>query len=78
MSLTTLSSTSTPSHLIKLASGEYTAASVAADPRDAIKLALVKEKDGNYVTAPVAPDSGSSQSSSRVLFILPSLKMGGA
>ena len=77
MSLNALYSSAT-SQLTKLASGEYTAASVAADPRDAIKLALVKEKDGNYTTAPVAPDAGSSHSSPRVLFTLPSLKMGGA
>jgi hypothetical protein len=78
MSLSVVSSNSVASQLFKLASGEYTAASVAADPRDAIKLALVKAKDGNFATAPVAPDAGSSQSSSRVLYILPSLKMGGA
>jgi len=78
MSLTISSPTNTSAQLTKLTSGEYTAASVAADPRDAIKLALVKEKDGNFATAPVAPDAGSSQSSPRVLFTLPSLKMGGA
>jgi hypothetical protein len=77
MSLTALSSNSIPAQLTKLASGEFTAASVIADPKDAIRLALVREKDGNYVTAPVAPDAGSSHSSPRVLFTLPSLKMGG-
>jgi len=77
MSLTALSSATTTSHLIRLASGEYTAASVAEDPKDALKLALVKEKDGNYETAPAAPDAVTSHSSPRVLFTLPSLKMGG-
>ena len=33
--------------LAKTGNGEYTAASVAADPTDAAKLGPVKEKDGN-------------------------------
>jgi len=33
-----------------LANGEYTAASVESDQTDALKLGLVKEKDGNYGT----------------------------
>jgi len=33
-----------------MANGEYTAASVNSDQKDALKLGLVKEKDGNYGT----------------------------
>jgi hypothetical protein len=33
-----------------MANGEYTAASVQSDQADALKLGLVKEKDGNYGT----------------------------
>jgi hypothetical protein len=35
---------------VKLANGEYTAASVSSDQKDALKLGLVEEKDGNYGT----------------------------
>ena len=38
------------SKLVKMANGEYTAASVKSDQEDALKLGLVKEKDGNYGT----------------------------
>ena len=36
---------------MKMANGEYTAASVNSDQKDALKLGLVKEKDGNYGTS---------------------------
>jgi hypothetical protein len=64
--------------LIKLTSGEYTAASVAADPKDAARLWLVKQQDGNYGTTP-APSWGSpeAQSSSGVMGGLDSLRLGG-
>jgi hypothetical protein len=65
--------------LVKLANGEYTASSVDADPRAAIKLDLVKEKDGNYGTTPPAPSgsAATAQSSSNVLTSLTSLTLGG-
>jgi hypothetical protein len=64
---------------VKMASGEYTAASVGADPTDATKLDLVKETDGNYGTTPPVPTGGAAavQSSSTVLASLASLKLGG-
>jgi hypothetical protein len=77
MSISAVSSTSTTTQLVKLATGEYTAASVAADPKDALKLGLVREKDGNYGTTPPAPAAASSQSSSKVLSVLSSLNLGG-
>lgn len=78
MSISALSSASVASQLVKLASGEYTAASVAADQKDALKLSLVKLKDGNYGAAPVASEDAGSQSSSRVLSSLTTLSLGGA
>ena len=67
---------------MQLANGEYTAASVAADQTDATKLALVKEKDGNYGTsAPkqVAPRTATSSSvSGGVQTALSFLTLGGA
>jgi hypothetical protein len=72
-------STST-AKLVELANGEYTAASVSADPTDAAKLGLVKEKDGNYgvATAPAASGgTAAAQSSSGVLAALASLTLGG-
>ena len=76
------SSTATSSKLVQIANGEYTAASVSADPTDANKLALVKEKDGNYGTqAPSSVASGSSasaQSSTGVQAALSNLTLGGA
>ena len=69
---------STPAQLVKLANGEYTAASVDADPTAAIKLDLIKEKDGNYGTTPPAPAGpAAAQSSSAVLTSLASLALGG-
>jgi hypothetical protein len=65
--------------LIKLTSGEYTAASVAADPKDAARLWLVKQQDGNYGASTSAPSGGSpeGQSSSGVMGSLDSLRLGG-
>ena len=67
---------------MQLADGEYTAASVTADPTDAAKLGLVKEKDGNYGTsAPTQVASGSSasaQSSNGAQSALTTLILGGA
>jgi hypothetical protein len=64
--------------LIKLTSGEYTAASVAADPKDATRLWLVKQQDGNYgVTSAPSMGSPEAQSSSGVMGGLDSLRLGG-
>ena len=67
------------SALIKLTSGEYTAASVAGDPKDAARLWLVKQQDGNYGAATSAPSGWSpqAQSSSGVMGSLDSLMLGG-
>ncbi len=74
----TSTSVSAPA-LVKMASGEYTAASVLADPTDATKLDLVKETDGNYGTTPPAPTGRAAavQSSSTVLASLAWLRLGG-
>ena len=80
MSISALTSTGASSAaLVKLANGEYTAASVDKDQKDALKLGLVKETDGNYGTMPpVATGSAASaQSSSTVLASLTSLNLGG-
>lgn len=66
------------SQLVKLANGEYTAASVTADAKDAAKLGLVKEQDGNYGTTAPAPSSANAKSSSTVLSTLTSMNLGGA
>jgi len=66
--------------LVKIGNGEYTAASVSTDQKDANSLGLIKEADGNYgTTNPSAASSGSAsaQSSSAVLSALASLKLGG-
>jgi hypothetical protein len=71
---------SASAHLVKLGNGEYTAASVRADPTDATKLALVKEKDGNYGTSPpsvASSGNAATQSSSNVQAALSSFKLGG-
>ena len=67
------------SALIRLTSGEYTSASVAADPKDAARLWLVKQQDGDYGPATSAPSWGSpaAQSSSGVMGSLDSLRLGG-
>jgi len=64
--------------LVKLITGEYTAASVVADPKDATRLWLVKQPDGNYGPAS-SPAGGwaAVQSSPTVLTSLDSLKLGG-
>lgn len=80
MSISAVTSTgASGAALVKLGNGEYTAASVAKDQKDALKLGLVKEKDGNYgTTASVATDAtASTQSSSSVLESLASLTLGG-
>ena len=79
MSISAFSSAGSAAALVKLTSGEYTAASVAADPKDAARLWLVKESDGNYGTATPAPTGGSAaaQSSSNVLTGLDRLCLGG-
>jgi hypothetical protein len=68
-----------PPTLVKLLSGEYTAASVVADPKDATRPWLVKQPDGNYGASSPAPVSGSAtaQSSRTVLASLDSLRLGG-
>ena len=65
--------------LIKLITGEYTAASVVADPKDASRLWLVKQQDGNYGTTSPARLSGlvTGQISQTVLASLDSLRFGG-
>jgi hypothetical protein len=77
---TSMSSTATStSQLVKLANGEYTAASVAKDPTDATKLGLMREKDGNYGTQSPSQvaTSAASASSSNVQAALTTLKLGG-
>jgi hypothetical protein len=65
--------------LIRLITGEYTAASVVADPRDASRLWLVKQQDGNYGPTSPATLAGSAtgQSSRTVIVSLDSLRFGG-
>jgi hypothetical protein len=81
MSVSALLASASPSSagLVKLANGEYTAASVDSDPTAATQLDLVKENDGNYGTTPPAPPGGvaASQSSAAVLTPLASLSLGG-
>ena len=80
MSTSALSSTDASSAaLVKLANGEYTAASVDKDQKDALKLGLVKEADGNYGTTPPVPtgSAATAQSSSSVLATVASLNLGG-
>ena len=62
---------------MKLANGEYTAASVDSDQQDALKLGLVQEKDGNYGTTAQTTSDASSQSASSALTALAALKLGG-
>ena len=76
VALTTTTSSAT---LVKMANGEYTAASVAADPTDAAKLGLKREKDGNYGTAAVSPttSSAASTTASSTLAAVTGLTLGG-
>ena len=76
MSATAPCSSATAAQLVKLANGEYTAASVAADPKDATKLNLIKEADGNYGTKPPAPVE--AKTSASALSTLTTLQLGGA
>ena len=65
--------------LVKLVDGEYTASSVMSDPRDASRIGLVKQPDGNY-GAPTPPPSAAAraaQSSPTLLATLESLRLGG-
>lgn len=74
-------SSASTSKLVKLVSGEYTAASVNADPAAATKLNLFREKDGNYGIAPPTPipaGSAVTKSSAKVLASLDALRFGGA
>jgi hypothetical protein len=76
MSVSAVGSSAASAQLIKLANGEYSAASVAADPKDATLLRLVKQSDGNYGVSP--PTSASAKSSSGVLAGLGGMRLGGA
>lgn len=62
-------------------SGEYTAASVDSDQKDAMALGLIKQKDGNYAAKPVAqdsaPTSAAAKSSAGVQAALSGLTLGG-
>jgi hypothetical protein len=60
-----------------MANGEYTAASVQSDQKDALKLGLMKEKDGNYGTTPPTTSGAASQDASSALLALASLQLGG-
>jgi hypothetical protein len=74
------SSSGASAQLVKMASGEYTAASVASDQTDANKLGLIKEKDGNYGTSqpPVTPSAtAAAQSSPAAQSVLTTLTLGG-
>ena len=65
--------------LVKMANGEYAASSVNVDQKDAIKLDLVKENDGNYSTPPTPPSNAAmSRSSSTALTSLDWLRLSGA
>lgn len=79
MSVAAASTTASSAQLVQMASGEYTADSVGKDQKDATRLNLVKEKDGNYgTTARAATDSSPPvQGSSAVVASLSSLKLGG-
>ena len=71
--------TSAP-QLVRMASGEYTADSVAKDPTAAAKLGLSREKDGNYGTQPASevPASPAAKSTSAVQVALTNLTLGGS
>ena len=68
--------------LVKTANGEYTSDSVSKDQADALKLGLVKEKDGNYGTTAPAPTTvatgATGNSSPATLSVLSSLALGGS
>jgi hypothetical protein len=78
MTVAAVTSGATSAQLVKLANGEYTAASVVADPKDATRLDLVKEQDGNYGTTPPPASPADAKSSPNVLSTLSSMKLGGA
>jgi len=78
MSVAAVTSGAPSAQLVKLGNGEYTAASVTADAKDATKLDLVKEQDGNYGTTPPTASPPDAKSSANVLSTLGSIKLGGA
>ena len=66
--------------LLKLANGEYSAASVVTDPSDAVKLNLIRARDGNYASllfSGIVPASATANSSAGVQSALSSLVLGG-
>lgn len=66
--------------LYKQANGEYLAADVASDYRDAAKLDLVRLADGNYgslLSVILAPASAAANSSSGIQSALNNLVLGG-
>ena len=65
----------TASALVKLIDGQYTAASVQADPKDAARLNLVKMKDGNYGTPPT---DAALQTTPATLSAVVTLQLGGS
>ena len=78
MTVTAVSTGTTSSQRVRLPNGEYTAASVNADQKDATKLGLVKEKDGNYgTTPPAAATNADAKSTPSVLSSLATMKLGG-
>ena len=68
-------SSATASALVKLINGQYTAASVQADPKDAARLNLVKMKDGNYG---VPPTDAALQTTPATLSAVVTLQLGGS
>ena len=75
------SATTSTDKLVKLANGEYTAASVTANQTDANKLGLVKEQDGNYGSEkPKVASSppAAAQASAGVQSALLTLQLGGS
>jgi hypothetical protein len=77
MIVTAVGASSIITQLVKLEDGEYTAASVATDPSDAIRLNLMKETDGNYGTPPLPLDAGPANLLTGVLSSLTAVKLGG-
>lgn len=65
--------------LVRLGNGEYSAASVATDPVDAAKLALVRLQDNNYASPLFAGivSSPAARATSGVQSALTSLSLGG-
>ena len=78
---TVMTPTAKPVSLSKLGNGEYTAASVSADPKAAAALGLHKESDGNYGTTNQSPvvtsGSAATRSAPATQVALTSLVLGG-